>query len=292
MKRNGAAASTRRLIFGFISPLGIIGLTRVLNLLLLVSLSPFVALNPGRSGDRHRWWLWKARCKGCAREVTWDSGIFCANFGTTRGAFDDCCGAWCASCYRPHPLDDSEVREPQDFEGESLARPEDKDRFRTARGGDHTMCCFQCKRCQFRNLKGRSPRGEIIDQALVSLIRRANLDAFWSRTPGTLQGHRGEVRKQLRYGQTFGLDMFPPLGPRPLGDDNGMKQAIGLILRSKEPGKDAPTAKYSTTRKARGAFTNFWNASPASGGDITMSDKGKHFVPLGTRWKGNGLIAS
>jgi len=57
-----------------------------------------------------------------------------------------------------------------------------------------------------------------------------------------------------------------------LGDDRGMSQAIGLETRSMEPGsKPGTTVKHSTARKARSAYTNVWEASPWSGGDISLA---------------------
>ena len=159
-----------------------------------------------------------------------------------------------------------------------MAKPEDEYRFRQARPGDHVVCSFQCEVCQVRNLRGHTPTQSLQDEALCALVRRANLDAFWSRSSGTVRGQVTEVRFQLRYGTALGLEMYPPLGPFPLGQHNGMKEAVGLILRAKEPGAHGPTAKFSTTRKSRSAYTNVWEASPASGGDVTFSEKSRRLV--------------
>ena len=64
--------------------------------------------------------------------LNWESGIFGANFGATRGGFSDCEGVWCGKCFVPHELDPAEVAEPLDFNGLPLKVPEDKNRFMSA----------------------------------------------------------------------------------------------------------------------------------------------------------------
>jgi hypothetical protein len=43
------------------------------------------------------------------------------------------------------------IKKPTDEEEFSLLVKRDKERFLTARGGDHIMCLFQCDLCHFRN---------------------------------------------------------------------------------------------------------------------------------------------
>ena len=62
--------------------------------------------------------------------------------------------------------------------------------FVTAREGDHLLCPFQCDVCHFINMKDREPNMENAqDVFTMRCIRRANLDAFWSRRPGTVYQH-------------------------------------------------------------------------------------------------------
>jgi hypothetical protein len=66
---------------------------------------------------------------------------------------------------------------------------EDDYRFEVARPGDHLLCPFQCELCLFRNIQGRLPlfgEGKLSDVVLLRALRRANLDAFWSREPNTV----------------------------------------------------------------------------------------------------------
>lgn len=50
-----------------------------------------------------------------------------------------------------------------------------------------------------------------------------------------VQNHINELKFQLKYGDQLNLEMFEDLGPWKLGDHMGMKQAIGILLRSREP---------------------------------------------------------
>ena len=90
--------------------------------------------------------------------LNWESRIFCANLRATRGGFSDCEGVWCVECFFLHELDPAEVAESLDFNGLPLTVPEDKNRFMSARNGDHTLTPFQCPQCQCRNIKRRNLR--------------------------------------------------------------------------------------------------------------------------------------
>lgn len=215
--------------------------------------------------------------------------MICANFGVTRGGFSDCRGAWCAGCYTPHVMDCASVHQPQDFHGMPLAVPEDADRFMVVRLGDHTLISFQCEECHSRNIRGISLTKHISYQAFACQVVHANLDAFWSRASKTVSNHVSEARFQIRYGKAMGYDPYPPLGPFALKDHQGMLQAVGMEARSTERGqKPGATVKWSTTRKSRSSYSNIWEASPSSGGDVTFSaDKRRYHAtrnPMESRW--------
>ena len=72
---------------------------------------------------------------------------------------------------------------PQEEEGFDLTLESDKGRHMSARNGDHLMIPFKCELCHYRNLKKMDPVGDKEDVTLLRAIRRANLDAFWSREP-------------------------------------------------------------------------------------------------------------
>lgn len=67
------------------------------------------------------------------------------------------------------------------------------------------------------------------DLRLLAYIRRANLDAFWSMTSGTITGSLVEIRKILKTANQ--LNMPPPLeelGPWPTQDIQGLRLAITI----------------------------------------------------------------
>ena len=171
------------------------------------------------------------------------------------------------------------MAEPLDFNGQPLTVAEDKNRFMSARNGDHTLTPFQCPLCQCRNIKRRDfIRNYLPDELFECQCIRASIDAFWSRTPSTLRNHKSEIRFQLRYQRAMGFNCFPPLGPWPLGMHLGMAQALTLECRGNEPGtRGRATVTHETARKARTVFTNLWASSPWSRVDISFaSKKGKY----------------
>jgi hypothetical protein len=92
-------------------------------------------------------------------------------------------------------------------------------------------------------------------------IRRANLDAFWSRRPGTVYNLNNLFAEQVQVGEAFGFEMFDPMGPFPSNYDSGMKAAIGILWRSTRPGIHEDTMKYSSVQKARSLHTDLYNAT-------------------------------
>lgn len=169
----------------------------------------------------------------------------------------------------------------KDIDGEDLLAPGDELRFQTARNGDHLMCPFQCDLCHFRRLKGRDPLyGFRPDDVTLLCIRRANLDAFWSREPDSVRANLREVREILSNGELLGIDMLGELGPYPFDDCFGMRPAIAFLLKSRKGGRhDQHQIKYSSARKVRSAFSNYFHASKAQLGALSFSaGKGHHFA--------------
>jgi hypothetical protein len=129
-------------------------------------------------------------CLKCLKQVTFELGIICANYGLRQGHFPAYNGAWCAPCFTIYPLDWFEVMMPWDFNGASLAELEDEIRFKQARPGDHLCVPFQCPNCQSQNLRGKSIDPSHIDNLVLEcMIIRATLDAFWSCTTKTISNH-------------------------------------------------------------------------------------------------------
>jgi hypothetical protein len=162
------------------------------------------------------------------------------------------------------------IKMPKDEEGYSLVFDKDKDRFLTARNGDHFMCPFQCDLCHFRNIFKRDPDQVKVkkDGSALRCIRRANLDAFWARESSTVIGNGREVRKIAEKGELLGFPMktvFPALGPFPVEDNQGMSMACCILMRSLDPGKNEKFVQYGTSRKMRSAYSNFWQSSVEGG---------------------------
>jgi hypothetical protein len=148
-------------------------------------------------------------------------GLFCANSYSARGHWTACQAAWCGKCYTATEGDQFAIKIPQDEEGYSLLIDKDKDRFLTARSGDHFVCAFQCDLCQFRNVYGRDPVCKNFESKdmVLRCIRRATLDAFWARESSAVIGNGREVRKIAAKGAMLGLplqSLFPALGPFPV----------------------------------------------------------------------------
>ena len=134
---------------------------------------------------------------------------------------------------------------------------EDRGRHIVARNGDHLLIPFQCEICHYRNLKGMDPTGTKDDGILLRTIRRANLDAFWSREPGTVSATRRDSLKLAEIGMRLGLkNILPVMGPFPLEDSLGMGLAVGMLIRSLDKGRYQSTLQFESVRKMRSAFSN------------------------------------
>jgi hypothetical protein len=157
----------------------------------------------------------------------------------------------------------------------------DKERFLHGREGDHLLTTFQCDLCHFRNMKGHSPSLDGTDDTLMKFIRRANLDALWSRETGTVRNISREIRKLHGKADLLRLDMhrmLPPMGPFPLTDIHGMGLAVCILMRSLDGGKNEKTLQFSTTQKMKTAFSNVWRASLRGGvGAVVVRDTAKMF---------------
>ena len=117
------------------------------------------------------------------------------------------------------------IKKPKAEKDYSVLIEKDKDRFLTARNGDHFHCRFQCNLCHFRNIQGRYPDLESYeeDALLLRCIRRASLDVFWVRESSTVFGDGRELRTLTSKAGLLELNsVFPPLGPLPVEDVQGM----------------------------------------------------------------------
>ena len=147
---------------------------------------------------------------------------------------------------------------------EEVDDPREKERYTYVQNGDNFLCPFQCDLCHFRNLKHRDPKRESYqDIDMLVAIRRANLDAFWGRSEGTVGNTRRDLKKMLDISMgVYGLNsLLPDMGPHPLRDDWGMGLAIVLLHRTLDKGNNTENIQYQTARKFRSAYSNLWGAS-------------------------------
>ena len=150
------------------------------------------------------------------------------------------------------------------MDDEQMVEDEDPFRFKEGREGDYLLCMFQCDVCHFLNMQHRLPdRERTTDALLLMCIRRASLDAFWSRERSTVGQNRREGIRYAGICETLGLpvdDAYPRRGPFRLEDVMGMKLACGMLVRSLNAGKNAKTIQFDTMRKMRSHMSNYSHA--------------------------------
>ena len=136
------------------------------------------------------------------------------------------------------------------------------------------MAPFQCDTCWFRNLFKRSPVAmNEGDKFNLALIRRANLDMFWSREASTVQGLRGYLKDILEqcasYGQSVPLD---PMEAWKVEDKQGMGVMICMLEKSLRKGRNADYTQFDSCRSLRSAVANVY-AATAQASDLRYSLK-------------------
>jgi hypothetical protein len=216
---------------------------------------------PPRLPNKVNYWsTFNGRCLAphCRANLSFDGGIFCANFYTARGTFAPCKSAWCGEHFVPLGNKPFPVRQLLDEDGEDLEAQLDSKRFRQGRDGDHLMTPFQCELCHFRNIFWRDPyERSSIDKEALEFFRRASLDAFWSRAPSTVRGNLNEGKRTQRFVSRFGLpSLIPAMGLFPLEDSMGMMVAASILDRSLDPGLTEEFVQWETFRGTRSFVTN------------------------------------
>jgi len=153
------------------------------------------------------------------------------------------------------------------------------------------MVAFQCDLCQFYNVRKRYPLPYPSDDLLMLCIRRAILDSFWSRERSTVAKNLSEYRVFMDISDTLGSnDPFPPRGPFPPADADGMEVACNLLIRSLRPGRNATHVQYETVRKGRALYSNYIHASAGGTGQVTLTlggDRGGSYQtssPTNSNW--------
>jgi hypothetical protein len=75
-------------------------------------------------------------------------------------------------------------------DGEPVVRRLQDVQCMEGQNGDNLLYPFQCDLCHFQNIKKRDPFAHDLKYLnLLCGIRRANLDAFWERRPGTVKSN-------------------------------------------------------------------------------------------------------
>ena len=172
------------------------------------------------------------------------------------------------------------VNRPLSDEGVKFRRrKEDDDKYMTARNGDWLFVPFQCERCWFINMFMQEPEPEWRhkDKKLINLIRRVNLDVFWSREKSTIQNNFSNVKEQLsRWADRYDVYPFPEFQVHSLGDDSlDMKVAISMLEKSLEKGRlDDSYMQFDTCRKIRSTVSNMVSAT-AQASKRSMSYKSR-----------------
>lgn len=149
-------------------------------------------------------------------------------------------------------------------------------RFKEGRNGDHLLCTFQCDHCQFLNMQRRIPIPDRPkDDLLLVCIRRANLDAFWSRERSTVAQNRREGTRLVRILDTLGFGPeggYPSRGPFPIQDSTAVQLACCMLVRSLDAGKNARTIQFDTLRKLRSHMSNYSHTCPGGVGGTFVGE--------------------
>ena len=132
-----------------------------------------------------------------------------------------------------------------------------------ARPGDWLLAPFQCDVCWFRNLFNRSPRAQSEgDNFNLALIRRANLDMFWSREASTVQGVRGHLKDILDQCRSYGRKVpLEPMEAWEVGDNQGMGVMLCMLDKSLRKGRNGDYTQFDSCRTLRSAVSNVYAAT-------------------------------
>jgi hypothetical protein len=98
----------------------------------------------------------------------------------------------------------------------------------------------------------------------MKAIRRANLDAFWSRASSTIKGNCDRVKSSLIMLESVGLQgPYEMVGAFPTTDHCGYEVAILMLLASQRPGKySSGHSQWDTIRKYRTCYSNQVKTTP------------------------------
>jgi hypothetical protein len=249
---------------------------------------PSPDINPGTGQTSLSWVDWEALSVLCCNDMTggWD---LLRQFWQARLLDYNYHRAWCAPCYQQRLDTDFSVYHGND--PDSVPSPSEEKNYLHARPANSILCPFECDESSLYRLTGcPSQIDNKIHQYLLDCIRRAILDAFWSRSLDTLKGLRRMFKDEIQIGNSLGFKIFPtPMGPFPTHYDGGIRAAIGTICHTNRPGKHEAKQTYSSAHKARSVHANIHLASGLGGAtsQAIRSDKGHQPIsntPTESEW--------
>ena len=87
---------------------------------------------------------------------------------------------------------------------------------------------------------------------------------FWSRESSTIKAQFGRVKEIIRRQEAWGRgcrSLFPKLGTIATTDEGGMVQAMMMLEKSPEPGRNACHTQFDTIRQLRTTVSNIYTGS-------------------------------
>ena len=101
-----------------------------------------------------------------------------------------------------------------------------------------------------------------MDQRVLGLLRRANLDLFWSRETSTIAGNMSKVKKVIDlWKERNNYSLLLAITPWGETDELGMSTAITMLEHSLEKGRLADYIQFDSCRKIRSTLSNIYTAS-------------------------------
>lgn len=155
------------------------------------------------------------------------------------------------------------------------------DDYMVARNGEHLMVPFECDICIFFKIRGSLPQEDSsIDNLLLDCIRRANLDAFWSRARATVEGNCRKAKQMQSLAESLNLPgPFLSRETMPSYDHCGYQIAVIMLKYSlSTTGKNDTTIQFDTVRKLKAVYGNFVRVQPESVGVpiVLAGEKGQY----------------
>ena len=166
----------------------------------------------------------------------------------------------------PYPRLQAPRRSNEEENDLEVEEEDDPSIYRVGRDGDHLMGVpFECDLCHFRNMNRRDPiSGSPKDDRTITAIRRAQLDVFWSRRPGTVGASLGRLRRDYREVHercNVGRALLPYFPTDKVMDRVGMAAAITMLTASLRPGRNSDRVQHASARRTRTSIHNVWNSS-------------------------------